>query len=359
MITLFFICVAIYFVYVLYILLGLSRHTLKYKKIEKKRNVSVVISARNEQENLPHLLYDLVNQDYPKENLEIIIANDRSTDNTGKIVKEMAQKHNNIKYIKIEDTSEIAPKKFALEKGIRESSGEIILSTDADCRVLKTWVSSMASSLDKKGGITIGFSRVLAKSFFDKYQLVDFFCIFIANVGFAGWDTYFSGSGQNLAYNRKSFFDIGGFKNKEKSISADDMFLVQSISSIGKCQINFNPDSYVFTLPEKTIFNFINQRIRWSSYAKNNIVKNTKFFLFLFSAYLCNLIILLFGFIEPNICLIILFIKFILEGAIIIKGSNLFSIRISGSSFLFWSVLQPIYIPFIGIAGLGNFYKWK
>ena len=319
----------------------------------------MVIAARNEQENLPWLLSDLVNQDYPKDKLEIIVANDRSSDNTANIVKEMMKKHKNIKHIKIDNTREIAPKKFALEQGIKKSNGEIILSTDADCRVLKTWVTSMSSSLDEKDGITIGFSRISAKSFFEKYQLIDFFCIFIANVGFAGWNKYFSGSGQNLAYNKKSFFNIGGFTNKEKSISADDMFLVQSISSIGNCQINFNPKSFVFTIPEKTIIDFINQRIRWSSYSKNNLYKKPNFFLFLLSAYLCNVIILIFAFIEPNISLQILLAKLILEGAIIIKGSRLFTTRVSSFSFIIWSILQPIYIPFIGIAGLGNFYKWK
>lgn len=319
----------------------------------------MVIAARNEQENLPWLLSDLVNQDYPKDKLEIIVANDRSSDNTANIVKEMMKKHKNIKHIKIDNTREIAPKKFALEQGIKKSNGEIILSTDADCRVLKTWVTSMSSSLDEKDGITIGFSRISAKSFFEKYQLIDFFCIFIANVGFAGWNKYFSGSGQNLAYNKKSFFNIGGFTNKEKSISADDMFLVQSISSIGNCQINFNPKSFVFTIPEKTIIDFINQRIRWSSYSKNNLYKKPNFFLFLLSAYLCNVIILIFAFIEPNISLQILLAKLILEGAIIIKGSRLFTTKVSSFSFIIWSILQPIYIPFIGIAGLGNFYKWK
>tara|TARA_B100001250_G_scaffold150333_1_gene128847 strand:- start:467 stop:1489 length:1023 start_codon:yes stop_codon:yes gene_type:complete len=340
-------------------LLGLFRHTIKHKKNQRKKRVSVVIAARNEQENLPWLLSDLVNQDYPKDKLEIIVANDRSSDNTANIVKEMMKKHKNIKHIKIDNTREIAPKKFALEQGIKKSNGEIILSTDADCRVLKTWVTSMSSSLDEKDGITIGFSRISAKSFFEKYQLIDFFCIFIANVGFAGWNKYFSGSGQNLAYNKKSFFDIGGFANKEKSISADDMFLVQSISSIRNCQINFNPKSFVFTIPEKTIIDFINQRIRWSSYSKNNLYKKPNFFLFLLSAYLCNVIILIFAFIEPNISLQILLAKLILEGAIIIKGSRLFTTKVSSFSFIIWSILQPIYIPFIGIAGLGNFYKWK
>ena len=359
MITLIIICVATYVIYLFYIFFGLFRHTIKQEVATKKKTVSVVIASRNEQENLPGLLSDLINQDYPQEKLEIIVVDDRSNDNTENIVKKLMGNHNNIKYVRIEKTNDMAPKKYALEKGIKESNGEIILSTDADCRVLKTWVSSMSSSLNETRGIIIGFSRVLTNSFFDRYQFIDFFCIFVANVGFAGWNNYFSGSGQNLAYDKKSFFDIGGFDGKEKSLSADDMYLVQSISSIRACQINFDPNSYVFTYPEKTFMAFINQRIRWSSYSKNSLSKNLNFFLFLLSTYLCNVLILVLFFIKPDVALAIFLMKFLLEGMIVLKGSKLFITGFPSYSFILWSVLQPIYIPFIGLAGLGNFYKWK
>ena len=359
MITLFFICVTSYFVYCLYILFGLFRHIIKKKTPKKTNLVSVVIAARNEEKTLPKLLKDLVNQDYPKNKLEIIIANDRSSDKTGDIIEKTISKHKNIKHVKIKNTNETAPKKFALEQAINQSNGKIIISTDADCRVLKTWVSSMVSSLNNKDGIIIGFSQVLAKSFFERYQSIDFFCIFIANVGFAGWEKFFSGSGQNLAYTKKSFYDIGGFSSKEKSISADDMYLVQSISSIEKCQINFDPNSYVSTYPEKTIISFLNQRIRWSSYAKNNLGRNNGFFLFLLSSFSCNVATLFFIFMNPIISLIIILVKSFLEGLIIFKGTKLFRIKISAGSFVFWSILQPLYIPFVALAGLTKLYNWK
>ena len=109
MITLYIVCVAIYFIYLAYVFFGLFRHTIKHEKKEEKKKVSVVIAARNEEEYLPGLLNDLINQDYPKDKLEIIVANDRSTDNSGAIVKKMMQTHNNIKYIKIDRNSTVAP----------------------------------------------------------------------------------------------------------------------------------------------------------------------------------------------------------------------------------------------------------
>ena len=63
--------------------------------------MSLVIASRNEQENLPGLLSDLINQDYPQEKLEIIVVDDRSNDNTENIVKKLMES-NNIKYVRIE-----------------------------------------------------------------------------------------------------------------------------------------------------------------------------------------------------------------------------------------------------------------
>ena len=99
----------------------------------------------------------------------------------------------------------MTPKKNALSKGIEIASGEIIISTDADCRVGKFWVSSMAYSVKNKDCITIGYSEIdeNQKSIFELYQKLDFFGIIIANAGAAGWNHYWSGTGQNLAYFKK------------------------------------------------------------------------------------------------------------------------------------------------------------
>jgi glycosyltransferase involved in cell wall biosynthesis len=53
----------------------------------KKRTVSVVIAARNEAKNLQELLLCLLNQDYPKELFEVILADDDSEDDTEQVAK--------------------------------------------------------------------------------------------------------------------------------------------------------------------------------------------------------------------------------------------------------------------------------
>ena len=351
----------LYLCFVVFIIIGLLKHNPKVEKeIDDLSTVSIVIAARNEENNIKYLIDDLINQNYPKEKIEIIIANDRSVDRTGEIIDETAKKYSFFHHIKIKKTNKsMTPKKNALQQAIHHAAGNIIISTDADCRVPKTWVKSMASSVQKNKGISIGFSRVEGKSFFSKYQMIDFFSITVANAGVGGWNIFWSGSGQNLGYKKKSFEMINGFHPVKDKISGDDMYLVQAISEKIGGIINMNPRSFVLTKPVKSIKDFLNQKIRWSSNARNNLNKKPLFFIFLISAFFCNLTLLIgFLLLIPGIQFMF-FIKFIFEGIVIFLGGRLFKTPISPLVYMVWSLIQPLYIPCVGILGLFDFYSWK
>ena len=214
----------VYALFIILIVSGLFKH--KVTKIVSSENlplVSVVVAARNEEKGLPNLIHDLINQEYPLGKLEIIFINDRSTDLTENILEEASENYSFIKNIKIENKSkEITPKKYALTKGIELAKGEVIISTDADCRVGKLWVSSMSYDVIKNNSISIGFSSIKAKTFFDQYQKIDFLGIITANAGAGGWNMYWSGTGQNLAYYKSDFLEINGFEPVKEKISGDE-----------------------------------------------------------------------------------------------------------------------------------------
>ena len=230
------ICVLCYVGFVLFLISGLFKHTeLDVRSYDTLPKVSVVVAARNEEVHISNLINDLIVQEYPLDKLEVIIVNDRSTDKTLDILNEANDNYAFIKVISIEESSkEMAPKKNALTKGIESAIGEIIVLTDADCRVGKLWVSSMTYSVMNQNSITIGFSEVSTEenSLFDRYQRIDFLSIIIANAGFSGWDYFWSGTGQNLAFYKNDFDEIGGFEKVKDRISGDDMYLVQSISKL-------------------------------------------------------------------------------------------------------------------------------
>ncbi len=353
---------AFYLVFIIFIISGLFRHNiLPISNSDTLPFVSIIIAARNEEDNLAYLIDDLINQEYPLGKFEIIIVNDRSSDSTQNILIEASENYSFIKNIKIDKKSkEMTPKKHAIDIGIKESRGEIILATDADCRVGSLWVASMTYSLINKNGIVIGYSEIEDEkgTFFEKYQKIDFLAIIAANAGAAGWKHYWSGTGQNLAYYKKDYLEIGGFEPVKDKVSGDDMYLVQSISKLKKGYINIDPNSHVKTKAVKSIKDFINQRIRWSSNSKSNFKNTPVFFMFLIVSFFENLLILLSIMLFKK-GFLIWGIKITMDGLIILFGSKLFEKSFDIKTYFFWSILQPIYIPFIGVLGFFNKYSWK
>ena len=350
----------IYLAFVLFIIAGLFRHNEQsIISTDQPPVVSVVIAARNEGKNLPDLILDLVHQEYPLDQLEIIVVDDRSTDSTAKVLKEAAENYAVVNYIRVEELpTEMTPKKHALTLGIEMAKGDVILTTDADCRLGKLWVSSMAYSVVQQDSISIGYSKVAGESFFERIQMLDFLGIITANAGAGGWGHFWSGTGQNLAYKKSDFEAIGGFEPVKDKISGDDMYLVQSISKFKNGIINIDMNAFVTTAAMPTFSDFINQRIRWSSNSKDNAIQNHLFFAFLSSAFLCNstlLLSILFG----HSWLFAFSLKFILEGSAIFFGGKLFNTKVNPIVYVAWALAQPIYIPVVGLMGLQNRYTWK
>lgn len=114
--------------------------------------LSVIIPACNEELSIEQTVRQLVNQDYP--NLELIVVNDRSTDKTGAILQKLKVEFPKLTVITIDDLPENwLGKTNAIHQGVKNSSGEWLLFTDADVlfapKTLKETVSyAVEHSLD-------------------------------------------------------------------------------------------------------------------------------------------------------------------------------------------------------------------
>ena len=355
-----FICCYLFFI--IFIVTGLFKHSvLPIQSSIKLPMVSIIIAARNEEALLPNLIQDLIKQEYPLDKLEVMIINDRSTDSTKEILAKAEEDYALIKTITVRQASTyMTPKKHALTLGIESAQGNIIVLTDADCRVGKLWASSMAYSVMHKDCICIGYSEigVYNNSLFEQYQHIDFLSIISANTGAAGWDYFWSGTGQNLAFYKDDFISINGFEPVKDKISGDDMYLVQAISKLKKGYVNIDPNSFVETSSMPNTKEFINQRVRWSSNSKSNANRNPLFFYFLLTMFMFN-IITIGSFVFSGPWILLLCIKFCLEGIVIFLGGRLFDRKIEFLPYCLWSIMQPVYIPLVGILGLRGKFIWK
>jgi len=355
----------LYALYMLYFLTGLrllKQQSLILTTIEPI--VSVIIAARNEEDNIGNLLEDLIVQSYPQKKLEIIISDDRSTDRTGEIIDNFTTKYDYISCVKIKNISKkMTPKKNAITKAIEISKGDIIISTDADCRVDENWVKSIVQIFDEKTGVVIGYSKIDTDSgtFFNDYQSVDFLALMSANAGTLGWDNPWTGSGQNIAFRRSLFDKIDGFNPVADQVSGDDFFLVQAISNISKARYNANPDGFVTTKPMNSVRTFISQRIRWASNTRKLFNSNFFFLLFLFMNLFVNTIILCGLFYKPywQYIPMLLGTKFLFDSLVLFYGSSLFKTPLNIGTYVFWSITQPIYTPVLAIFSMVGKFRWK
>ena len=112
---------------------------------KEKHPISILVSCKNEGENLQKTLPKLVAQEYPE--FEIILVDDASTDHTLSILKEYSKKYDFVHYVSIPKTDNYGGnKKNALTRAIQNTHYEHLLFTDADCIPRsKFWVENMAA----------------------------------------------------------------------------------------------------------------------------------------------------------------------------------------------------------------------
>ena len=148
--TLFLIFVGLYFIQSVIFMIGASK---KFPQISEPNFpiVSVIVAARNEEENIHRCLVSLDKQIYPDGKLEIIIVDDHSNDSTGKIIDEfIAGKNRFKKIVTNKQIGHLKGKTNALANAIEISKGEVILTTDADCEASPEWVYTTASYYQKE-----------------------------------------------------------------------------------------------------------------------------------------------------------------------------------------------------------------
>lgn len=330
--------------------------------------VSVIIAARNEQENIINCLQSVIAQTYPKDQFEIIVVDDRSEDKTSESVLSLAKDHPQLKLIWVsEKQDKISGKKNALDKGIRESRGDILLFTDADCRVKSTWIEGMVSYFDDKVGAVIGFSSVVSGSFFEQLQAYDFLALMTAACGAANFGLPLAASGQNLAYRRRTFEEAGGFKKIMERISGDDTLMIQQIRKNTSYKIVFagKRETYNTTRPMTSMKTFIEQRSRWASNGTIMISLNPLFFFYLICVYGLHALLaggLIAGFFYRPALIVSVFVwltRFVVDFALMYNGSRAFNTPFSLKIFLMWFFFQTPLILLAGIKGSVGYFKWK
>lgn len=358
----------VYVVLVFYMLRGWMQ--IPYFKPQHKTvhtPISVLIAARNEEDNITRTLDCIVNQDFPKELLQIIVVDDHSTDNTAAIVASYASR--GVTLLQLNEGDKLnSYKKLAISRAIAQASGEIIVTTDADCRMGTNWLRTVVSYFEETGAYMVSSPVAYSeeKSYFERLQTLEF--LYLIGLGAAGIGNKnpTTCNGANLAYRRDLFYEMGGFNGIDNLASGDDELFLHKVAEKYAEKIEFckSKDAIVYTDAKATLSGFISQRRRWAS--KSTKYRDKRVVWLGVSIWLFNLS-LIAGLIQfiidlPNVNVLFLVafgMKVLAELAFIYPLCGLVNRRALLVNLFPLSFIHAVYLVYIGVAGNVGKYDWK
>jgi len=334
----------------------------KLKVSGLKKSVSVLIPFRNELENLPDLIRSIRKLSHPQ--VEILLIDDQSEDGSFEFLENGLTDNPEIRILK----SPGAGKKEAIEYGVKHSTGEIILSSDADCYFGADWISNMvAPFIDERVQLVAGPVITLESStVFQRFQQLDWASILVVTNYFFQKKNPVMCSAANMAYRKSAFLLVNGFEGNKSFLSGDDEFLLKKITNqySGESCVYLNQaEVLVITKSMKSWADLLNQRIRWAGKWKahqslfHGLASLIPFliqvvwmlsFLFLFQIEYGGYVILLSW-----------SLKIIVEKQVLGSVLSGYSFPADWSDAIVTGLAHPVYVMAVGAGVLRGKFNWK
>ena len=292
--------------------------------------------------------------------MEFILVDDKSEDQTEDIIRSKTKADSRFVYVSSEiGDNNLKYKKRAIDAGIRSCSNELLLFTDVDCILPRTWVSRMVSYFESGYEYLVGLSftnRTYLSNIITQFQRIDYMLLMVICRGSSFLNSPLASSGQNQGYRKSLYQRVGGFSKINKFIGDDTPFLHLCLNQGAHVTFVDSLESSVYSREETNLFNLLIQKARWAFDANQIWRVNFKFYILLLSVYLLYLIIplsIIFSITSFKSFLILFCTKGLLELILLYIGSIKMSFKIYLKDFILW---QIFHIPYIIIVGAMSFF---
>ena len=326
--------------------------------------ISVIISARNEAQNLSENLPSILTQNYP--DFEVVVVNDCSYDKSDIILERLKETYPALKVVTITEHDRFKTgKKFALTLGIKASKNEHLLFTDADCKPASSdWIARMAANFTGATQIVLGYSPYTQTgNFLNPFIRYETIKTGINYLSAAITGDPYMGIGRNLAYTKTLFFGAKGFASHMHVLSGDDDLFVNQNATADNTTIEVHPDSFIYSDAKTSFSSWYRQKKRHFGAGKIYKSRHRRMlgldavsgFLF----YILLTICLVFNF-EPLLALGLFMFRLIFQLIIYTKPFK----RLNGKDLLWYlPIFDMIYYIYLNIFGLTGVFikttKWK
>ncbi|GBE20529.1 MAG TPA: glycosyltransferase family 2 protein [Candidatus Pacearchaeota archaeon] len=262
-----FIALYMFFFYIILILKNRGK-MFDYPKPNKTYKVSVLVAAYNEEGTIKGTIESIINSDYDKEKIEVIVINDGSKDGTSKIVRKLMTKYSNLVLI---DKEKNTGKADSLNQGIKKSTGELIAVVDADSYPKEDSIMKLTGFFDDKkvGAATSAVLLKHKKKFIEKIQAIEYVVLAWTRKLLDFLDAVYVTNGPLSMYRKEALIKANGFDPKSVT---EDIEITWHILSLGY-KTKMCLDAIVYTSAPNKFKRWYRQRERWGIGGIQTIIK--------------------------------------------------------------------------------------
>ncbi len=236
----------------------------------RQHPVSVIICARDEDENLARNLPGVLVQDYPSTK-EVVVVNDNSTDDSKYILQELKKTFKHLQVVELQQEAKlISGKKYPLSIGIREAKHEILLLTDADCvPASEHWMQKMQDAYGEGIEIVLGYGAYhKTRGLLNKLIRFETFHTALQYLSYALAGIPYMGVGRNLSYRKDLFLRNKGFSAINHIPSGDDDLFINRVATKHNTAVVIDADAITRSIPKTTWSGWLKQKSRHYTTAK-------------------------------------------------------------------------------------------
>ncbi len=261
---------AIQVFYYIFFFIRIAFFKSKTKLQSQQHPVSVIICARDEDENLARNLPGVLVQSYPT-TYEVVVINDNSVDDSKYILQELKKTFKSLNVVELtQEAKLISGKKYPLSVGIREGKHEVLLLTDADCvPASEHWIEKMQNGYTENIEIVLGYGAYhRKKGLLNKLIRFETFHTALQYLSYALAGLPYMGVGRNLSYKKSLFFRNKGFSSINHIPSGDDDLFINKAATKDNTAVVIDPDAITRSIPKTTWGTWLRQKSRHYTTAK-------------------------------------------------------------------------------------------